>query len=407
MRAVLVTTLTVLGLVLVASQHQEELDAQESLETDNAIDAILDLFDAYPLVALAEGHAMQELSALYESILRHPEFPTRAGMVVVEFGSGGHQGVIDRYVSGGQVSYDELSHVWRDLVGAGPRATTQSIPRFFAVVRAINQQRPASERIRVLAGQAPFDFDSDYSPADLFPVMINRDEFFARVVIDEVLSQNRKALIIAGGFHLDRTPPPAANLGPRTLMQIIEERHPGSAYVLQTHDGFFEDACNDAIESLFADTDLPVAAAIKGTALESLLTEPGCEPILPIISPADVGNGRAIGGDFRFSPGPGDVTGPDRNAPLTLPGGIEFDTYSGPRPDDQPYWADGYLYLGARDTLTLSPLDPMLYLDLAYFEEQRRRFEIMTRGRFELEWEDLLEPEPNDYAERFFRPRPQ
>ena len=276
-----------------------------------------------------------------------------------------------------------------------------------AIVRVINQHLPASERIRVLAGQAPFDFDRDYSPADLFPMMINRDEFFARVVIDDVLHQNRKALIIAGGFHLDRTPPPAANLGPRTLMQIIEERHPGSAHVLQTHDGFFDDSCNDAIESLFEDTAPPVAAPIKGTALESLLTEPGCEPILPIISPADISSGPATGGDVRLSPGAVRRAAPNGDAPLTLPGGIEFGTYAGPRPDDPGYWADGYLFLGARDALTLSPLDPMLYLDLAYFEEQRRRFEIMTGGRFELQWEDLLEPEPRGYAERFLRPRRQ
>ena len=48
----------------------------------------------------------------------------------------------------------------------------------------------------------------------------------------------------------------------------------------------------------------------------------------------------------------------------------------------------------------------MLYLDLEYFEEQARRFQIMTGGRFELRWEDLLEREPRSYAERFFRPRP-
>ncbi len=48
----------------------------------------------------------------------------------------------------------------------------------------------------------------------------------------------------------------------------------------------------------------------------------------------------------------------------------------------------------------------MLYLDLAHFAEQRRRFRITTGGRFDLKWEDLLDPEPRGYAEKFFRTRP-
>jgi hypothetical protein len=34
--------------------------------------------------------------------------------IVVEFGDAGYQGIIDRYIAGRDVPYDDLRHVWED-----------------------------------------------------------------------------------------------------------------------------------------------------------------------------------------------------------------------------------------------------------------------------------------------------
>ena len=91
--AVLLIAVVVPGQLPSAAQAEQPPAAARALETTDAVDAILELFSDYALVGIAEGHGMQELSELYEAVLRHEAFPSRAGIVVVEFGSGAQQAV--------------------------------------------------------------------------------------------------------------------------------------------------------------------------------------------------------------------------------------------------------------------------------------------------------------------------
>src|SRR5258708_19115142 len=82
----------------------------------NAVQAILGAFDRYPLVALGEFHRNQQEHDFILSLLRSPDFPSKANDIVVEFGTARYQDLTDRYIEGGPVTLDQLKPVWRDTV---------------------------------------------------------------------------------------------------------------------------------------------------------------------------------------------------------------------------------------------------------------------------------------------------
>jgi hypothetical protein len=128
-------------------------------------------------------------------------FTSKVNEIVVEFGNGLYQDVMDRYISGEDVSPAELSQAWRN--------TTQIIvwdspvyERLFATVRKVNQDLPKDKHLRVLLGDAPIDWNSTHSFSDWGHWLSRRDEYFAATVQRDVLSKHHKALLIIGGAHL-------------------------------------------------------------------------------------------------------------------------------------------------------------------------------------------------------------
>ena len=76
---------------------------------------ILNAFRTHPIVALSEGqHWNEQGHAFRASLLRDPRLSKVVNDIVVEFGDARYQGIIDRYIAGSDVPYDELRHVWED-----------------------------------------------------------------------------------------------------------------------------------------------------------------------------------------------------------------------------------------------------------------------------------------------------
>ncbi len=65
--------------------------------------------------------------------------------------------------------------------------------------------------------------------------------------------------------------------------------------------------------------------------------------------------------------------------------------------------ADAILYLGPPQSLTESPLDSSVYLDLDYFKELSRRSQCCTPGGQPLDWGEMLQK--SSAAARRFVPR--
>lgn len=164
------------------------------------ITGILEMFKTHDVVALAEGnHGNEQGHEFRLALIRDPRFAAVVNDIVVEFGNSLYQGVIDRFVQGEPVAYDELRKVWQDTTQRGTVWDRPIYEAFYRAVRDVNTKRPAERRLRVLLGDPPMDW---YAPQRSAPA--RTDDFPASVIQREVLSKTRRALVIYGGMHLVR-----------------------------------------------------------------------------------------------------------------------------------------------------------------------------------------------------------
>jgi hypothetical protein len=167
------------------------------------VQGILKLFETYRIVMFGEIHECKQEYDLLRKLVSAPEFGERANDIVMEFGNGRYQDVVDRYISGENVSFEQVQGAWRDTVGSvGPVSPVYG--EFYAAVRAANLKLPRERRIRVLLGDPPIDWSRVRSREDIAYYLPFRDQFYASVVRYEVLAKGRRALLIMGGLHFRR-----------------------------------------------------------------------------------------------------------------------------------------------------------------------------------------------------------
>ena len=189
--------------------------------------AILDAFQTYPLVGFPAGHPHgNELMALLHRLVRHPRFAEEVNDIVVEFGSSRYQDLMDRYIGGEDVPDTTIRRAWLDAVQAGTALDNDNTAAFFRMVRDVNAALPPSRRIRVLLGDPPMDWDNIRSPADYRKWVVQRDSYPADLVRREVLTRNRRALLVYAPGHLLRkeilTNYDMSNWQAQTIVSLLE-----------------------------------------------------------------------------------------------------------------------------------------------------------------------------------------
>jgi len=245
-------------------------------EPTDGVTGLLDLFEQFPLVALGEMHGVEQCARFIEALVRHPNFATRVNAIVVEFGNAFHQQVADAYVAGEDVPMSAVRRIWHDFAGAaGPWGYRASIyPEFFATVRGVNLALPPDQRIRVLLGDPPVDWTAIRTPEDAKTIRAERDEHFARVVEEQVFAQGKRALLLAGMFHLMRVDPfdphPGWKREPETVTRILDREHPGATFVINPHFGIGFQEHLPEVEARLASWPVPGFAPIRGTWLGQL-----------------------------------------------------------------------------------------------------------------------------------------
>src|SRR5215813_1573123 len=145
----------VLSIVLIAGGGiiPADISGQSRLDTPkptNAVEALINAFDRYPLVALGEVHWSQTEHELVYSLIKHPAFANKVNDIVVEFGNALYQPIMDRYIAGETVARTELRQVWRNTTQVAMMLDAPIYERFFATVRAVNQTLPKQKQLRVL-----------------------------------------------------------------------------------------------------------------------------------------------------------------------------------------------------------------------------------------------------------------
>jgi outer membrane protein OmpA-like peptidoglycan-associated protein len=201
-----------------------------ALDVLPATEYIVRAFHEYPLVALSEMHGNRESKTLFTSVIRDPEFQSLVSDIVVEFGNGRYQDVVDRYLAGGPVPRQELSRVWRDTTQVSGIFTLPMYEELLSAVRSVNLTVAPERRLRVWLGDPPIDWDAVTSPADE-DMNDWRDAFFARIVEDRIRKNGRRALLFIGGAHISRTV-----MFPNSLIHLLDARRPGETVVVSVLD---------------------------------------------------------------------------------------------------------------------------------------------------------------------------
>jgi hypothetical protein len=313
-----------------------------------AEDGIFAAFDTHPLVGLGDQHDLANELAFYGRLVRDPRFAASVGNVVVEFGASQHQDILDRYLNGQDVPYAELSKVWRNTVAFDP-APGVGYQTFFAQVREVNLPLPADKRIRVVLSEPPIDWPSIKTKEAWQRIYDQRDSHAAKVITQEILDRGKKALVIYGHGHLLASPWPSTwpqpSAGTAVLGEIVERSHPGALYVVIPYGGYKPAGCSAAIEARMKWPKRVLIAPIRGTSLQDALMPPECTKRLEGVNPPIPDEERARL-EKRF-----------------------YEIESGVA-------ADALLYLAPASELMMTPTDPAIWMDVEYYKEIRRRFEI-------------------------------
>lgn len=309
-----------------AQTQQAETKSADPL-TQPAISAILAAFDKYEVVAMPQGHGMQDLNDFVFSLIRNPAFPEKVNDIVFESGNSLYQPILDRYIAGEEVPFTEVQKVWRKM-GQPAAGASAFVEQFYPLVRALNQKLPPQRRLRVLAGDPPIDWDQIKSFDDVIR-LVHRDEGIASVMEKEVLSKHRKALMLFGTFHLFHSVGGSA-------VSIYEKDYPNLTFVISEL-GVFDTDLPTLSSSRLATWPMPSLALAKGTWLGAL----------------DLGH---------FIP-PGTRVDQDCNVHHDFPKSLQ-------KPIEE--LVDAFLYLGPQDLRLREKIPADIALDASYRAEFQR-----------------------------------
>src|SRR6185503_14265018 len=99
---------------MVALESDQPAKLRTPSPTD-AVEAIIQAFDNYSVVALGECiHGEQKYYDFVISLIQHPTFQSKVKYIAVEIGNALYQSTADRYVSGQEISRDQLRQIWRN-----------------------------------------------------------------------------------------------------------------------------------------------------------------------------------------------------------------------------------------------------------------------------------------------------
>ena len=191
-----------LAVVLVVALEGQAPAPAKPLEP---VSAVLTALKSHQVVGLGLGaHNNLQGHAFLLSLIRHAGFPATGTDLIVECGNARYQAVMDRFVGGDAVPHETLRRAWQDTTQPHAGCDVLLHEELYRAIRSLNAGRPAGQRVRVLLGDPPVDWDSPTAKADRGRFMAMRDSHPAHVIRNEVLGKNRRALVVYGQMHLQR-----------------------------------------------------------------------------------------------------------------------------------------------------------------------------------------------------------
>lgn len=307
--------------VSVAAGQKNASAFQGHAHPRDATQAMIQAISAHQIVMFGETHGNKQEYEWLCHLVKTPGFAERVDDIVVEFGNSLYQKTVDRYIAGENVPLAEVQKAWRNVIGAvGPVSPVYG--EFYKAVRESNLERRGGHQIRLLLGDPYGDWDKINNAEDLGPYLGHREEWYAEVVKEEVLTHHHRALVIMGAGHFVR------RNGPGLVEQAIRAAGVQPYLVV-----FGTNAVGgyDDLDHRFDAWTLPALVALSGTWVGEM-------PANPVLTGGNVApNSQKMGAV-----------------------------------------ADAMLYVGSRDMLTQVFVPRSELVDTAYGKEIERRLLIQT-----------------------------
>ena len=207
--------------------------AQKKPIGKEGIPTIVNFFEQKPIVAIGETHGHVQLYQFLTELVQIEGFYKNVNDILIESGNALYQDTLDKYISGGDVPYIDIQKIWLNTTQSPVDAwNTDIYIKLLKAIRELNLRISKNDRIRVVAADSPIEWKNVRTNEDYLKERGNREEFYASTVINEVLSKNRKALLINGGAHF-------GNHRPTTVNQRIEKEFPNTVTVVLASSGLW------------------------------------------------------------------------------------------------------------------------------------------------------------------------
>lgn len=172
----------------------------------DGVEYIHKAFDKYDIVGIGESHGVEQVTDFYIELVRSDDFVKNVDVIVFEFGNSLYQEDLDDYILGISKDATKVKKLWREhtssFLASGDRTGTI---RFLEEVRKVNMM--SEHKVRVLAAEVPIEWSNIMTSEDLFAFVGMREQFYGDLVISEILHKNKKAFLIMGSGHFNKSKP--------------------------------------------------------------------------------------------------------------------------------------------------------------------------------------------------------
>ncbi|WP_298288990.1 hypothetical protein [uncultured Lutibacter sp.] len=227
-------------LLIVALICSSNIYAQKEPVGTEGIQTIIDLFQKKPIVAIGETHGHLQLYQFLTKLVQTEGFYKNVNDILIESGNALYQETLDEYISGKDVEFSDLQKVWLNTTQSPVDPWSIDVYyNFLKTIRELNNLIPKNYRIRIIAADSSISWKNINTKEDYLKERGSREEFYAKIAINEVLSKNHKALLINGGAHF-------GDHRVTTVNQRIEKVYPKSITVILAKSGLWKG--NESIE---------------------------------------------------------------------------------------------------------------------------------------------------------------
>ncbi|MEO8665320.1 MAG: hypothetical protein ABI462_07475 [Ignavibacteria bacterium] len=195
---------------------------------------IAGIYNKYNIIALAEGpHGTLNTHKFLRELLKDNTISNSVEYVILEFANISQQEILDRYIKGEKVPFEELQLIWRTATQShGPLFESPVYFKLLETIRVINFTLPEGKKMRVLAGDPLIDWPNINTQKEFFANLSRRDVLPSELAITYGIDSGKKVLLIYGDAHIMKSSDEKKDSTHWTIPYYINKKYPNSIYTI-------------------------------------------------------------------------------------------------------------------------------------------------------------------------------